>query len=116
MSFTVGGSGRDDVWAVPWPSPFQQGTAPPPAGYAWHWNGTAWQQVTVPTLDSYGVVRKVVSSSPNDAWILYESGLVAHWDRMTWAPSATGPRVGDLFWDGTQVWATAGALGVIRHP
>ena len=32
MSFTVGGSGRDDIWAIPWPSPYQQGINPPPAG------------------------------------------------------------------------------------
>ena len=69
----------------------------------------------MPNLDSHGVMKRVVSSSPNDAWLLYQDGSVAHWDGMTWAPSATGARVGDLFWDGTQVWATAGTFGVIRH-
>jgi hypothetical protein len=104
--YVVGGSGPADVWAV------TQMTDLLPSN-ASHWNGTSWQQSTAPVV---GGGMSLVSSSPTNAWLLYDEA-VAHWDGTAWTPSDTGTDQFELnlYWDGTQVWTIA-VGGVIRHP
>ena len=79
----------DDVWAVGQFLPtYKSGNA-----IAYHWDGTAWSQMTVSRRGQYGDLRGVVAVAPNDIWAVgfYEryddrgvKTLIAHYDGSTW--------------------------------
>ena len=49
------------------------------AGFAMHWNGSRWQELTAPaSLDAFGTV---VADGHGGAWL----GPMAHWTGRTWA-------------------------------
>jgi hypothetical protein len=49
-----------------------------------HWNGRAWQRVTVPDL---GRINDMTAASPADIWASADCGLM-HWNGRRWAVSA----------------------------
>jgi len=71
--------------------------------FAYHWNGTAWSQVSLPVLPFGGELDGVVALSPTNAWavgsvnakpieIKVEEGkaspiqtLIEHWDGKSWS-------------------------------
>ena len=66
----VDGSGPDDVWAVGM------------GGAAFHFDGTAWAQVAMPTTDD---LTSVLALAPDDAWVASVTGGTYHWDGTTFA-------------------------------
>ena len=96
MLHDVSGLGSDDVWAVGEQS--QSGLA-----LAQHWNGAAWQAVSLPVTRWPGLIHNVngastnsvVTIAPDDAWIvgtIVPPGMLTgttwplalHWDGSTW--------------------------------
>lgn len=60
-----------------------------PGRIADHWNGTSWQQTTVPVTTYVGSINMtaVSAASPTDAWAVghgYSSSPAFHWDGHAW--------------------------------
>jgi len=91
----VSGDSASDVIAI------GQGTIPTSSGWvteelAYHWNGTAWSQLTVPSSVTYGEMVHIQAFSPTDAWVVGTgSGGSANvatalqWNGGTWTQAAT---------------------------
>ena len=62
-----------------------------------HWNGTAWSQVTAPTVSGSADLLATNSSSTNDAWAVgywrvqrYQfNPLAIHWNGTAWSTSSS---------------------------
>jgi hypothetical protein len=104
--YVISGSSSSDVWAVTTDG-FDMSSAS-------HWNGTSWQQFTVPSVGA----GSLIAISPTNAW-LHDGLSVAHWDGTSWTPSESGasqfPETSNFYWDGTYV-STIANDGVIHHP
>lgn len=80
-SFTsVDGSSPSDVWAVG----EEHGRNARWHSLAAHWDGSAWQLVTVPDV---GRLAGVDVTAPDDAWALGEHDLI-HWNGASWSAVA----------------------------
>ncbi len=58
-----------------------------------HWDGKAWQQVSIPGSDQWGLYQ-VQEVAPDDVWAVgvdYATGqsVAVHWDGATWTRTAT---------------------------
>jgi hypothetical protein len=70
-----------------------------------HWNGTAWTQVTSPTLAGGSALYAVAATSASNAWAVGGSNTppgktqIVHWNGHTWqqVPSPTPKTGGALF-------------------
>ncbi len=121
----VAASGPNDIWAVGayQHDPLTQDSDGP---LFEHWDGTAWRLVersftTVPMLP-----YAVVALAPDDVWAVggYTT-LGAHWDGISWRPSALpGRRPGYSLLEGVaaagpaDLWAvgvTAGSQVIVEH-
>ncbi|MFD6421433.1 hypothetical protein [Streptomyces sp. NPDC060198] len=80
----------DDVWAVGWSQPTDYLTF---LGLIEHWDGTRWQRVPTPAVDSdYWTLDDVVATGPDDAWATGSIGtpegrirpLMLHYDGVAW--------------------------------
>jgi hypothetical protein len=126
----------DDVWAVGW---WQPGDYLTFYGLIQHWDGTAWQRIQPPAVDSdYWTLSSVVATAADDIWAAGSVGtpegrvrpLLLHYDGDTWtrvhAPElegrygefsdlvATGPD--DVWAVGTEeAGAPAEERGLIAH-
>lgn len=70
--FGLWGAAPDDVWAV--------GQTPEREGFVWHFDGTGWSDVPLPTqLDGAGTVFKVSGRSADDVWMCGADGVVLRW-------------------------------------
>ena len=78
-----------DVWAVGRQFGPSGQPAPPPVAY--HWNGSAWSLLTMPTLTAAASLVAVSASSATDAWAVGWTGgythvaLSEHWDGSAWS-------------------------------
>lgn len=66
------------------------------APLAFHWTGTAWQQMTLPSGLAYTALERVQSFSPTDTWAVgvdasgsTEVATALNWNGTTWAQAAT---------------------------
>jgi hypothetical protein len=89
----IAATGPDDAWAV--------GTGPccaPDGRKISHWDGTAWQPVTLP--DGIEDVHAISATAANDVWLMGWNGdapVTLHWKRVGVAhdqPARTDPRQG----------------------
>jgi hypothetical protein len=69
--YALGGSGPGDIWA-----------GSDKAVY--HFDGTAWTMMALPTTPLLGAVQSVSSSGPKDAWAIDSAGEAFHYDGMSW--------------------------------
>lgn len=77
--FGVWGSSASDVWAV-------GGDVNASTGVLWHYDGTAWSDVTLPDgLASRVILYKVWGASSNDAWVVGSNGTTLHYDGTAWS-------------------------------
>lgn len=71
---------KDDVWVTArerCATPLPNGACSTPvSGYAWHYDGSAWDPVKVD-----GVYRSIHGTGPNDVWFAGDG--LAHWDGKT---------------------------------
>lgn len=87
---SISGTSATDMWVVG-SQGFRQNSI------VWHWNGTAWQEITNPIAGiSFYEVNRVVAQAPNAVWLIgqyQEPGTsffdphyfaVTHWDSSTW--------------------------------
>ncbi len=74
----------DDVWAVGWRNTAQQMDT---NGFAFHWDGCAWSQVSISTA---GGLNDVWGASSTDVWIAGTQGGTWHWDGNGWTAVPTG--------------------------
>lgn len=72
--FGVWVAADDDVWAV--------GGFGAAAGFAWHYDGSAWTAVDLPDIGDRGLF-KVWGTSPDDVWLVGAMGAMYHWDGST---------------------------------
>jgi hypothetical protein len=86
---SVAAVGKNDAWAVG-----SRQTGPGTSGAVLHWNGSKWNEVTIP--GSTGSFQVVGGSSPSNVWVL---GLTAHgasaawhWNGKAWTSVSTGYR------------------------
>jgi hypothetical protein len=107
-----------DAWAV-------GGVVTVPGGATtFHWNGTAWSQVSTPALSVFGTLDAVSGASPNDAWAAGSTmparrvhlALYEHWDGTAWSivpgPGATVTGLAAV--SATNVWAV-GSNGLVAN-
>ncbi len=57
---------------------------------AFHWNGSMWRRVSVPSPEgSYDILYGVSATSASDVWAVgvtgYDQGLIVHWNGATWS-------------------------------
>jgi photosystem II stability/assembly factor-like uncharacterized protein len=97
---SVSASSPDDIWIV-------GGSG---ISLAAHFDGTVWQEVSVPDA---GTLRAVVSISPNDAWAAGENGLL-HWNGAAWSQFGGSPTQGYSLsaTSSNDVWLAADTNGV----
>ncbi|MFC8718902.1 hypothetical protein [Kitasatospora sp. NPDC057198] len=102
----IAATGRpDDTWAVGYYQPDDFLTF---YGVIDHWDGTSWQSVPTPALDTdYWTLSAVVANGPSDVWASGTIGtpegwprpLLLHYDGRTWSKAAApdlDSRYGDL--------------------
>ncbi|HEY6279720.1 MAG TPA: hypothetical protein VIX86_25710 [Streptosporangiaceae bacterium] len=115
-----------DVWVVGRQFGPTGQPAPPPVAY--HWNGSAWSLLTMPTTPAAASVGAVSASSATDAWTVGWTGgyrhiaLTEHWNGTAWS-MVPGPvssaklfalrGVADL--SPTNAYAIGSDLGVAYH-
>ena len=105
--FGIWGPSSNDVFAV--------GGLFTGAGFVWHWDGTAWSPVTLPTFPP-GLVMpsifKVWGTSSTDAWFCGTGGVIMHWDGTALAlePASGAETLFTVHVAGGQV-AAVGGLG-----
>jgi hypothetical protein len=103
---TVGPSRLDGVALISSHSAWAIGTAQPLTGYlrpiAVHWNGLAWQQVTLPTISrTFTTLSSISATGDRNVWAVGNSqtrtqvrAIAEHWDGRTWRleviPGVTG--------------------------
>jgi hypothetical protein len=87
----VDGSSTTDVWAV---GTYSEGTQGIPL--VEHWDGTAWTQVDMSSLQNNNGFSGVAALSPADAWAVGASAKTAptrpfteHWDGSAWSVVAS---------------------------
>ncbi|KDN84313.1 hypothetical protein [Kitasatospora cheerisanensis] len=119
--------GPDDVWAAGYYQPDDILTF---LGLIEHWNGTSWEQVEGPRIDSdYWTLRDVVATGPSDVWAVGEIGtpegwprpLLLHYDGRSWNRVAV-PDLDSRFGELTQlvavgpndIWASGTDTGMSR--
>lgn len=104
------------------------------AAVAFHWNGTEWVQLDLPSPGRETYLRSVSAVAPNDVWAVgeystrgwYRGGtLILHYDGSEWSrvPSPAPGRYASL-WDvdavsATEAWAVGyftGPSGQRNHP
>lgn len=92
--YGVGGTGRDDVWAVG-----DQGTT-------LHWDGRRWKRFRAPPpllFDKTGDLFKVIAVAKDDVWAVGGTRAI-HWDGTGWATRfSLGGLVYDVWPDGDGV-------------
>lgn len=79
--FGIWCAASDDVWAV--------GGTLGRAGFAWHYDGTAWTAVDVPELADRSLF-KVWGLASDDVWMVGAAGAMYHWDGSTLSPVDAG--------------------------
>jgi hypothetical protein len=99
----VSGTGRNDVWAV--------------GQRAFHWDGAAWTEVSIPGPDFQQIFRDVWAVAPNDVFVV--NGLdVSHFDGTAWTTTrAVTESVAFLLavWSsGADAWAAGEASHLLR--
>ena len=76
--FGVWGAATNDVWAV-------GGDTTANTGVLWHYDGTAWREVTLPAgTASSAILYKVWGARANDVWVVGANGLTLHYDGTAW--------------------------------
>jgi hypothetical protein len=85
----LGGSGRDDVFAVGWPKLDAASSRPsgPATGLVTHWDGHAWS-TPAPVAD--GALLAVWATGARDAFAVGVGGTIVHWDGGRWSAMASG--------------------------
>ncbi len=99
--YGVWGSGANDVWLVG-------------SGVARHWNGTAWSDVRVGTLQP---LRAIWGTAANNIWAAGDSGTILHYNGATWSSvqSPTTHRLRAIWGSSARdVWI-AGEMGTALH-
>jgi hypothetical protein len=104
-----------DVWAVGDANPDFEGTQAP---LVEHWDGAAWQVVSVPTLPGSGLFTDVSASGPDDVWVVgralvgsVDVAVTEHFDGQTWSLVSTAEPGTASFFEGvtaispTNAWA-----------
>ena len=85
----------DDIWGI-CRANTATGLSNPPAVI--HWDGSAWSQVSVPSLGSAVVLDDITAAGPDDVWVFGHvyfpsTPFALHWDGSGWtqhgAPFAT---------------------------
>ena len=111
-----------DAWAVG--SRAANGVFAP---LALHWNGSAWQSVSISGPTDFNQLRAVSAVSPTDAWTVGVTGqweaLIEHWNGSSWVqvPSPVSgwetPLYGVKAFAANDVWAVGedGARGLVLH-
>ncbi len=95
-------------------------------GYAEHWDGNGWAEVSVPDKDYY-TFTDVAAGSSNDVWVLADTHgqgqVFEHWNGDTWSESAPAPVAGSpgqtVLWGVTALAdGTAWAVGfnTVNYP
>ncbi len=110
--FGVWGVSATDMWAV---GGNISGT---PTGVIYHYDGTAWTNVTLPTSIAGLTLYKVWGTAANDVWVVGDNGTTLHWDGASWTvvpvPSSTIGRLFTVHGSATQRYAVGGyASGII---
>jgi hypothetical protein len=83
----------DDAWAVGY---WSLVTDQPPSPLIEHWDGTAWEVVENPPLETWSELQGVSATGPDDIWAvgntevpvgpdLVERALIEHWDGTGWS-------------------------------
>ena len=85
---SVWGTSASDVWAVGCCTTF-----------IWHFNGTAWSDVS---FNPNAVLRAVWGTSPSNVWAVGNGGTIVHYDGAQWSSVASGTTE-DLM----SVWGTS---------
>lgn len=112
----VAADAANDAWAIGSARMANQASFQPVIE---HWNGRAWQQVTLPasvlkTLGTSSVHATIGASAPANVWAFGNGGYWLHWNGKRWtagrlarpAPAALGPYVGSpLVFSPSDVWA-----------
>jgi hypothetical protein len=121
--FGVAGTSSTNAWAVGTESPYAYSPLDP---LIMGWNGTGWQDQSVPPSTMGGDLRGVAATSSTNAWAVGEQGgrtLVEQWNGTAWevqpTPSVTsGKSYASLYGvaatSPTDAWAV-GSYWVKRH-
>jgi hypothetical protein len=91
-----------------------------------HWDGTAWQVHTLPTLDTRHGFLGIWGTGSDDVWAAGTAlnhlarpdgttGLLAHWDGATWSVETTAARVVDVWGSAKDDYWAVGSSGTILH-
>jgi hypothetical protein len=97
--------GKKDAWAVGWRN------GPGTSGAILHWNGSKWNEVTIP--GSPGSLPVVGGSSPSNVWVLgfttHGATAAWHWNGKAWTSVSTGYRAsGVAVISANDAWAVGG--------
>lgn len=106
--YGIWGASSDDVWAV--------GGIEGVSGFAWHWDGSAWNDVALPTEVQSESMFKVWGRGADDLWVVGSGGVILHWDGSAFEleSSAVERTLFTVHASATQVVAVGGfASGVI---
>lgn len=108
----VWGSSRSSVWVVGSEEVLQNG--PRWQGRIWHYNGTAWSSVPIPTS---GILYGIWGSSSSDVWAVGGEGTILHYNGSSWSqvPGGTTAWLRDVWGaSASNVWIV-GDGGTILH-
>lgn len=75
---SVSGTGGDDIWVVT-NGPSQQ---------LWHWNGTAWSEVSTGATHA---LLAVFAVSPTDVHVTAKQGRMEHYNGVAWSEQVVAP-------------------------
>jgi hypothetical protein len=80
--YGIWGASANDVWAVGGDT---TGTTSA-AGVIWHYDGTAWADVTVPDdIGMRSTLFKVWGRSASDVWVVGANSATVHWNGTAWS-------------------------------
>ncbi len=104
----VWGFAANDVWAV---GQFNAATL---IGFAWHYDGHAWQELVPPTSER---LQAVWGPSADDVWVVGDAGSMFRRQDGTWIPVSSGTTANiHAIWGAApnDIWA-AGVGGILLH-
>lgn len=80
--YGIWGATASDVWAVGGDTTGTSGSA----GVIWHYDGTAWANVTIPdNVGARSTLFKVWGNGANDVWAVGSNSATVHFDGTTWS-------------------------------
>lgn len=118
---------QHDAWAVGWVQ-IDDGVVPDPDGgpsrqlshdepLVEHWNGSAWQRMTLPAVASSWALADVEALAPDDVWAVGQTDdslqpVLMHYNGTAWSRTPT-PRYGGLQGELLQLTARDGAVWAV---